>query len=234
MTTRYRRAAMCWALALSGCVTAQVALPPEQAAYVERRLAGEVRYLSTSMFITPFFGDSTKKFVTAVEPKLVRVLNNPDGTAVNPGRVEGILPVGTRVHVERIEFPSAATMAERVLFTPRTLAWVYLKVAGQLAPHVLVLRPGLQTEAQLMSDLERYLVANDPAKRLESFSDAVREGIKTKTAIIDMPSEALEMAWGPPERKVIALEAEKKRETWFWADGQRVAVLLDGRVVELR
>jgi len=76
------------------------------------------------------------------------------------------------------------------------------------------------------------LSREDLTKRLEAFSDATREGVKTKTAVIDMPSDALEMAWGPPERKAIALEGDKKRETWFWGE-LRSAVLLDGRVIDL-
>lgn len=231
-----RRAALLGCLALCSCVTAQIALPAEQTAHVERRLAGETRYLRDSMFVTPFFGDSTKKLVTAIDPKLVRLLNNPDGSPVSPGAVEGILQVGAVVRISRIEFPSTTAIAERVLFTPRSLAWLYLEVAGPLktAPHVLVLRPGLRTEDELMSEVDRYLTRDDPTKRVESFSDSAREGITTKTAVIDMPSEALEMAWGPPERKVIALEGDKKRETWSWAEGQRTATLLDGRVVELK
>ncbi len=221
-------------LVLTSCATAQVFLPAEQSAHIERRLNGETRYLRTSMFVTPFFGDSTKKFVTAVDPKFVRVLNNPDGTSVNPGAIEKILPVATPVRIEHIEFPTTATMAERVLFTPRTLAWVYLSVtSNKSAPHILVLRPGLKTEDELVSEVERYLTREDLTKRLEVFGDFAREGIKTKMAVIDMPAEALEMAWGPPERKSISLDTDKKREVWFWGDGQRRAVLLDGRVVEL-
>jgi hypothetical protein len=49
-----------------------------------------------------------------------------------------------------------------------------------------------------------------------------------------MPAEALEMAWGYPERRVLAFEGDKKKETWIWAGEQRQAVLLDGRVAEVR
>ncbi len=230
------RVALTLALALTGCVTAQVYLPTEQSAHVQQRLGGETRFLKVSMNVTPFFGDSTKKLVTALEPKMVRVLNNPDGTSVNPGLVQGILQAGTVVRVVKVEFPTSVTMTERVLFTPRTLVWVYLEVPGakKQAPQVLVLRPGLRTEDELMSELERYLTREDPAKRLETFSDAAREGVKTKTAVLDMTAEALEMAWGPPERKNIALEGDKKRESWFWAENARAAVLVDGRVTEIR
>ncbi len=225
------------AVVASACATAQVALPPEEASRVERQLTGETRYLRVSLYDTPFFGDSTKRLVTAVPPALVRLLNNPDGTPVNPGKAEGIFVTGTPVRIEKIEFPTNTTMAERVLFTPRTLAWVYLDIAGtakKSAPRVLVLRPGLRTENEFLSELERYVTHDDPSKRLEAFTDLTRDAVKAKNAVIDMPSEALEMAWGPPERKVLTFDGDKKRETWAWADGERTAVLVDGRLVSFK
>jgi hypothetical protein len=48
-----------------------------------------------------------------------------------------------------------------------------------------------------------------------------------------MPSDALEMAWGYPERKEISFEGDRRKEVWRWPGGKRVAVLLDGRVTEL-
>ena len=101
-------------------------------------------------------------------------------------------------------------------------------------PYVLVLRPGIKDETEFMSEVERYLGKEDPAPRLAAFTDPVREAVLTKRAILDMPADALEMAWGYPESKKLSFEGEKKLETWTWPGGQRVAVLADGRVTELR
>ena len=57
-----------------------------------------------------------------------------------------------------------------------------------------------------------------------------RTAIKTKRAIVDMPAEALEMAWGFPESKRVELVDTQRRETWYWGDKAREAVLVDGRV----
>ena len=70
------------------------------------------------------------------------------------------------------------------------------------------------------------------ASRLAAFSDAVQSAIAAKKAVLDMPAEALEMAWGYPVRRVYALEGERKKETWVWP-GEKQVVLLDGRVSEL-
>jgi hypothetical protein len=61
----------------------------------------------------------------------------------------------------------------------------------------------------------------------------VREAIRTKTATVEMPAEALEMAWGYPDVRKIELEGQHRKETWTWAHGLRSAVLVDGAVTEV-
>lgn len=220
-------------LGLSGCVTAQVAIPPTQVADLERTLNGEQRFLRVSMYLTPFFGDSTRRLLTPVPPALVRLLDGTDGKPLQPGPIERTFPAGTAVRITQVEFPSAWVMTERVLYTPRTLVWVYVDVAGtpkQAPPYVLVLRPGLKTEQDFLAELERHLAREDQTRRLESFSDGVREAIRTKSATVDMPAEALEMAWGFPESKRIDLVGTQRKETWRWAEGVRTATLIDGRL----
>ena len=220
-------------LSMSGCVTAQVAIAPTQVADLERSLNGEQRFLRVSMYLTPFFGDATKRLLTPVPPELVRLLDGTDGKPLKPGPVERTFPAGTAVRIMKVEFPSAWVMTERVLYTPRTLVWLYLDVAGtprQAPPYVLVLRPGLKTDQDFLAELERHLTREDQSKRMESFSDGVREAIRTKSVIVDMPAEALEMAWGYPESKRIDLVGAQRKETWRWAEGLRTATLLDGRL----
>jgi hypothetical protein len=221
---------------LLNCATAQVAIPASVAADISRRLVNEERTFRLSMYGTPFFGDATKKFVTDVPPEMVRVLHHPDGSPAEPGAVEATFPAGTPVRVLRVEFPSAMVMNERILYTPRTLVWVYLDVGGTSKgspPHVLVLRPGLNSENEFLAEVERYLSREDVAKQVRELPDGVRDGVLKKRAVIDMPSDALEMAWGYPELKRIELDGERRKETWRWASGKRVAVLVDGRVTEL-
>ena len=76
-------------------------------------------------------------------------------------------------------------MAQRVLFTPRTLAWVVLEVAAApkgARPGVLVLRPGLTSGRDLLAELERYLSERILLARSRPFPDSVREAVKAKTA----------------------------------------------------
>ncbi len=225
------------ALLLVGCTTTQVYIPSEARAGIVRALEGEDRFMKVSFFATPFFGDASKKLLSAVQPDELRLLENTDGTAIHPGAVEAVFPAGTILRIKKVEFPSSFTMTERMLMTPRTLVWLYLDVGGNAKsapPYVLVLRPGIKDEAEFISEVERYLGREDPAPRLAAFSEPVREGVLTKRAIVEMPAEALEMAWGYPESKRFTFEGERKLETWTWPGGKRVAVLSDGRVSELR
>ena len=225
------------ALLLAGCTTTQVYIPSEARPGIVRTLEGEDRFMKVSFFVTPFFGDASKKLLSPVQPDELRLLENTDGTAIHPGAVEMVFPAGTLVRIKKVEFPSSFTMTERMLMTPRTLVWIALDVAGTpktALPFMLVLRPGIKDEAEFISEVERYLGKEDPAPRLAAFSAPVREGVLTKRAAVDMPAEALEMAWGYPESKRISFEGERKLETWTWPGGKRVAVLADGRVTELR
>ena len=116
------RAALALALCgtvLSGCATAAIAVPPEQATRLERELTGEERFLKVSMYSTPFFKDASKRLLTPVAPELVQLLDNPDGTPINPGPVKQIFPVGIKARIKGIEFPTPLAMTGRVLMTPR-------------------------------------------------------------------------------------------------------------------
>lgn len=224
-------------LACTGCVTAQVALPPTQAADLERTLPGDMRFLRVSMYVTPFFGDATKRLLTPVPPELVRLLDGTDGKPLNPGSVDRIIPAGTPVRITKVEFPSTWVMAERVLYTPRTLVWIYVELpsAPKTAPPlIVVLRPGLRAHDEFMTEFERHLSLHPIEDRLERMPEHIREAISKKVALVDMNSDALEMAWGFPESKRFELEGTERKETWKWAEGARSAVLVDGRVAQLQ
>jgi hypothetical protein len=211
-------------------------VPPEQRAGLKRELEGTERYLKLSFYATPFFGDTTKRLLTDVDPSQVRLLEQPNGTVINPGPIESTFPAGTVVRIKMLEFPTPIAQTERVLTTPRSQPWLYLDVAGtpqDALPYILVLRPQLKDDRELDAEVDRYLAREDPKRTLATFTEGVQNAVAAKKAVIDMPADALEMAWGYPERRVLAFEGDKKKETWIWSGDQRQAVLLDGRVAEV-
>jgi hypothetical protein len=220
---------------LTACATAQPIVPPEQRAALKRELEGTDRFLKLSFYATPFFGDATKRLLTPVPPEQVRLLEEPNGAPIAPGAVEATFPAGTAVRIKALEFPTALAQTERLVMTPRTQPWLFVDVAGtpkDAPPYVLVLRPLIKDDRELQAEVDRYLSKEDPKTRLTTFSDVVQSAIAAKRVVLDMPAEALEMAWGYPDKRVYSLEGERKKETWVWP-GPKQVVLLDGRVAEV-
>lgn len=221
-------------LVLLPACAAQVLIPAEERLNLERQLTGKDRdrFVRLSFYVTPFFGDSSKRLLTPVPPNEVRMLEEPGGATVSPGAIEAIVPAGKHARIAKVEFATAYAIAERVPYTPRTQPWVYLEVEGQPKdrPLILVLRQQLKSSAEFLAEVDRYLSQEDPAPVLAGFSEPVQQAIKEKSALMDMPADALEFAWGYPERKKVRFEEAQKVEEWHYADDRRVATLTDGRV----
>jgi hypothetical protein len=209
-------------------------LPTEDRAAIEREVMSrpEGRYLKLSFYVQPFFGDGTKKLLSAVPPEEVRLIETTNGKPVSPGQTEKIIPAGTRVRIRKLEFPTAWVMAERVVYTPRTQPWVYLSIEGESSTHpfIIVLRPQIKTRQEFYAELERYVTEKDPAVLLARWPEFVREAVRTKTAAEGMPAEALEMAWGYPERRHMTFDNSVEKEEWIYVDGRRRAYVAEGRV----
>lgn len=232
----FRRILIASVLALTlGACASHTKLPPDDRARLERELTGKdsAKFLKLSYFVTPFFGDGTKKLLSHVPPDEVRLLNHPDGSPVNPGAVEKVLPAGRKVRVAKVEFPTSWVVTERIPYSPRTQPWVYLQVSEEpnTQPFILVLRPGIKTHDEFVAELGRYLSDQDPSRLMDAWSDSVREAVKKKSAITDMPAEALEMAWGYPELIKREHDGDKKNEIWVYPGRKRIAHLTDGRLV---
>jgi hypothetical protein len=220
----------------AGCKSHTQIAPSDRAA-LERALTGPEadRFLRLSLYITPFFGDASRRLLTPYPPEEVLVLNDTSGKPINPGPIEATLPAGARARIRRVEFPTAWVVAERILYSPRTWIWVSVDVEGAPPgpPLVLILPPHLKTREEFLAEVERYLAVQDPAPRMAAFSEPVREAVRQKKAITDMPAEALEMAWGYPETLRRTLEGTVRNEEWIYPGGKRRAFLSDGRLVRV-
>ncbi len=217
---------------LGGCAS-HVLIPPAERADIERELSGPARdqFLRVSYFVTPFFGDASRRLLTPYPPEEVRLLNDTRGSPINPGEVEQILPAGTRVRIRAVEFPTGLVVAERVLYSPRTQPWVSVEASGDKgAPLTLVLRPQIKDRPEFEAELSRYLTPRDPKAQLEAFSEPLQVAIREKKWLPEMPAEALMLSFGEPERKKVRFEIGRRQEQWIYPGGRRVAHLNDGRL----
>jgi hypothetical protein len=225
-------ALLCAALSIAGCAH-YTSLSAEDREGLQRELTREQpnRFLRLSYYVTPFFGDSSKRLLTPTPPGELHLVNDL-GQRVRPGGVERVLPAGTTVRVLKIEFPTAWVVAHRPADTPRSLPWVYLQTtpSPSATPLILLLPSHIDSVDMFKAELDLYASVSDPSASLSRWSEPVREAVRTKNAIPDMPDDALEMAWGYPERKRVSYDGSTRNEEWIYSSGARVAYLVDSRL----
>ncbi|EAU61668.1 conserved hypothetical protein, partial [Stigmatella aurantiaca DW4/3-1] len=59
------------------------------------------------MYVTPFFGDASKRLLTPYPPEEVLVLDDLRGRPVTPGPIQATLPAGARAKILKVEFPTS-------------------------------------------------------------------------------------------------------------------------------
>jgi hypothetical protein len=223
--------------AAQGCVTGYTFLSADERREAERIILVEGdRQLRLSYYVTPFFGDDSKRLLSQYAPEDLEMVLQPDGTPVIPGPTQKIVPAGTPAKVMGIEFPTSWAIASRVLYTPRFQPWLFVAVQGEPPelPLVIPLRQSLHTVEEVQAEVDRYLTRSDLKPFIGSLSEGMRTSVKNKEARLDMPIEALEMAWGYPEQRRITFDEKGNRtESWEYARGKRSAIVQDGRVLKL-
>ncbi|WP_375773653.1 hypothetical protein NR798_23230 [Archangium gephyra] len=225
------------AVLATGCAS-QTPLSAEDRSKLQHDLTtgpSAVRYLQASSYVTPFFGDASKRLLTPYPPEEVRLLNDTRGNPINPGAVQAMAPAGTKVRVLKVEFPTAWVMAERVLYSPRTQPWVYLDVEGVPAgpPVILVMPPQLKTNEDVRAELDRHLAEHELAPKLAKFQPRFQEAIRQKKVLEYMPEAAVQMSWGPPERIRRTLDGTQVHQEWIYPGEKRRVFITDGLVTRV-
>ena len=212
----------------AGCVP-RASVPNVERQRAERELEGERRFSKVALWVGPFFGDNTKLLVSDSPFSELDLLETTEGKPIAPPRAERVLLPGTRVQIEKVEFPTAWIIAQRVVLTPRYHPWVYVRVDGEPRPLVVVLPQTLATANDVRLEVERVLGGSDLTPAFRALPDPERAAIAHKQPLEGMAATALEMAWGYPEKKVIDRPAGT--EEWSWPEGRRKAFLRDGKLV---
>lgn len=221
------------AIALTGCASA-VLIPDDQRISIARDLEGRALYLRGSLHVLPFFGDRARRLVSQLPPDSVELLDDTSGKPILPGPPEGLLELGTRVRIEKVEFPTSLAMARRPLYSPRPNPWVFFTVVGQPGerPYVAVLRPGIKTRDEFLAVFGQVFVERNPEDALARYPSDVRAALRQKRLLRGMDGDAAKLAWGPPERIHQEYVGGIKLETWTWPLQKRSATFRDGRLSE--
>jgi hypothetical protein len=211
------------------CATPNLRISEADQLRAQRELPGGAqRFLRVACYVSPLWSDSEKAFVSDRPAQELDLVENPNGTPIAPPPFERVLPPGTPVRIQEVEFPAPFVMAQRVFVTPRYHPWVYLRVEGDRRPYVIVLPQEVQSFDDVRAELERYLMVDDPRPAFNALPPEVRELVLHKDVAPGMSARALEMAWGLPTRKHVDRPAGT--EEWFWGSGKRHAFLKEERV----
>ncbi len=230
-----RRLCAALAISLGGCASATL-VPDDQRIKLTRELEGGVFYLRASVHVLPFFSDPTRRLVTPLPPDSVDLLEDTSGKPILPGPSAALIPLGQRVRIDKIEFPTSLAIARRPLYSPRTNPWVYLSVVGEPAgrPYLAVLRPGIRTREEFLAVFSQLFSDENPESWLTRYPNEVRSALRQKRLLRGMDTDAVRLAWGPPEQIHREFLDGAKVETWTWPLRKRTATLRDGRLVEAR
>jgi hypothetical protein len=221
-------AALALALAAAGCAPLTVVSDVERER-THAALDGQARWLRVAVTASPLFGDRSKVLLLDAPAGEVDLLRATDGTVIPPPPAERVLPPGTAVRVEKVEFPSGLVIAGRALMSPRYHPWLYLKVAGEERPAIMVLSHAAVSAEALIEEAGRMLTRDDPARALAALPPEQRQAIGRRELLEGMGSRAVEMAWGIPER--IRIDRPAATAEWTWPAGKRRAWFQDERLL---
>lgn len=224
-----RRIAAAAALLLAAACVPPSRLSPEGRETAIRALSRQSRYLRVAVYVSPFFGDGSRLLVTDRPPAELRLLESPDGSPITPPAAIRVLPPGTPVFVDGVQFPTGTIPWSRPLTTPRYNPWLLVTVEGLPKPAVLVLSSDAATAQDVLAEVGRVLTADDPSVVFAALPESYRDAIREKSVVDGMNREAVAMAWGYPDK--IVMDRPARAEEWSWNASPRKASFLDDRLV---
>lgn len=215
------------ALALAGCAPL-VAVPDAERERAHAALDGQARWTRVALYVSPLYGDQARLLLLDAPAAEVDLVRDTGGKVIPPPAPERVLPPGTLLRIEKIEFPSPMTIAGRAVMSPRYLPWVLLRLAGEDRPLVVVLASGAATSDALVDELDRVLTRDDPSRLYAALPREVREAVAKKELVEGASTRAVEMAWGVPEK--VRIDRPAATEEWSWPGGRRRAWFLDEKL----
>lgn len=219
------------ALLLGGCASAQL-LPEQDRAALAKQWEGRILYCRSSLNVLPFYADTTRRLVSPLPADSIHLLDDTQGAPILPGAVEQVLPLGTKVRLERIEYPTGLVRTRRPLYTPRDNTWVYLSLAGQPRgrPLVAVLRYKVSGREDFSAALTDLFSEDEPSLWLKNVPQDIRAAIEEKRLVSGMDTDAVALSWGRPELITQEVEGGVRLETWTWPLKKRTARFRDGKL----
>jgi hypothetical protein len=218
------------ALLASAACHPRVVIPEEERERISEAYDGRALYLRVAVYAAPFFGDTTRYLLTDQPVDEVQLLESVSGDKIPPPPAEKVLLPGTRVRIQKVEFPTPWLIAKRIVMTPRYHPWVVLGLVGDPLRYLVVLPQEVSRLEDVKTELDRLLVGEDPTAELQALTRDQQDAVRRKDVVEGMGPRAVEMAWGQPEKRRIDRPAGT--EDWSWSDGRRQAHFKEERLVK--
>lgn len=241
---------VCTALLLLGTLAcaSQTKLPPEVRTAIDHRHEGHLAELRRSYYYGDLY-DENEKWLLSPYPfaDTYHIVDNM-GAPIHPKVQLGILPAGTKVVVEKVEFPDSWAMFRRMWTTPRFNTWVYVRPAPDephtpvnAKPMVLVLPMDLNTEESVEAAINKELAPDgEVTKWLASMRPTARAAIENKDVVPGMSVQELAASRGDPQRWFMDKAGNDPAEVaWYpkqevWLVKDQVTEVKSARVVDER
>ena len=220
-----------------GCQSYAV-IPDESRARLDEAHEGELLYVKQSLYAGRFYDDDRYRLLHARRFEELTYLLDAEGQPIPPPPANEIIPAGTRVRVERIEWPDGDAVFRRPIYTPRYTTWIFLRVASgpgddvtfeKSERHIMLLPGGISDEATFNEWFEAALTRTDPNPWLRSLPEVQRVAIDLKRVEVGMTYEALTAAMGFPDS--IGRNGDGSEAAFY---GTTVVTLRDGIVSDSR
>lgn len=168
-----------WFLMVTGCAGH---LRPS---VVDQGPAGRSYWAKQSFYGGLFFDDDRYGFLSPIEFEKLRCLKSPSGDYIIPAASDHVIPVGTRVNIQKIEWPTDQNRIRRPLLTPGHLAWIYLTVAldrgsvtiNRKRIYIMLVPEEIRSDDALTKWFSRYFSGEDNNLWFLNLSSSEREAI---------------------------------------------------------
>ena len=192
---------------LLGCCATPVALAPaERRALIARYDRAHVE-LKVSCYYGDLYDDNEKWLLSPYPFAQTSHIVDLQDRDMHPKNERGVLPAGTALVIDRIEFPGPMTHLTRMLTSPRFNPWLYLRPAAPFAdardrrPFIVVLPTEDSTPGALQVTIDELLgPAGSVARWLEGLRPTVAVAIRHKDVLVGMNQTEMIAAMGPPLR----------------------------------
>jgi hypothetical protein len=195
-------------LASAFACASQTKLPADVRTAIDQRHQGHLAELRRSYYYGELYDENEKWLLSPYPFADTYHIVDLDGAPIHPKVQLGILPAGTKVVVDKVEFPDTWTMTKRMLTTPRYNPWVYVRGAPDDAhipknakPMVIILPFDLDKEEAVEAAINKELAPDgEVTKWLASMRPTARAAIENKDVVPGMNLQELSASQGDPPR----------------------------------